>query len=185
MKKNNMSENWEIYCDPQTKDEKIEATRKVAEDFILENLDSIKVSFSSEDGEAEASLSELETAVKLASTPELQAFLKTGCIPFEDGTIVVSVELKEKTLALCEGRHEMPDAVEGAIFGNSVDPLDVDGLEKIASEKLAGVQHLRLYVTGLTVALVAVINVCHEKCIKLTLMHFDRGSGNYYQQMVK
>ena len=91
----------------------------------------------------------------------------------------------KKNLALCEGRHEMPAVIEGAIFGNNLNPLDVEGLEKIASEKLADVQHLTLYVTGLTVALVAVINVCHEKGIGLTLMHFDRVSGSYYQQIIK
>lgn len=91
----------------------------------------------------------------------------------------------KKTLVLCEGRHEMPSVVEGAIFGNSLNPLDVDGLEKTASEKLAGIQHLTLYVTGLTVALVAVINVCRQNDIELALMHFDRSSGGFYRQEVK
>lgn len=92
---------------------------------------------------------------------------------------------KNKALALCEGRHEMPAVVEGAIFDNNINPLDIEGLEKVASEKLAGIQHLTLYVTGLTVALVTVINVCRQNGIELTLMHFDRVSGNYYQQTVK
>ncbi len=91
----------------------------------------------------------------------------------------------KKNFALCEGRHEMPKEVSGAVFTNTINPLDVEGLEKVASEKLADVQQLTLYVTGLTVALVAVINVCHEKGIELTLMHFDKVAGNYYQQLVK
>lgn len=91
----------------------------------------------------------------------------------------------EKIYTLCEGRHKMPEEVEGAIFSNTLDPLDIEGLEKIASDKLAGVQSLTLYVTGLSVALVAVMNVCHQKNIKLVLMHFDRTTSNYYQQEVK
>ena len=91
----------------------------------------------------------------------------------------------KKIYALCEGRHEMPEEIEGAIFSNTIDPLDIDEMEKIASDKLEGVQFLTLYVTGLSVALVAVINICHQKGIELVLMHFDRATGNYYPQEVK
>lgn len=91
----------------------------------------------------------------------------------------------KKIVALCDGRHEMPTEVNGAIFPHNINPLDVEGLEKTASDKLAGCTELTLYVTGLTVALVAVINVCHKAGTKLTLMHFDRATGNYYQQPVR
>lgn len=91
----------------------------------------------------------------------------------------------KKKLTLCEGRHEMPTEVGGAIFPHKINPLDVEGLEKIASDKLADCTELTLYVTGLTVALVAVINVCRQNNIGLTLMHFDRATGNYYQQPVR
>lgn len=91
----------------------------------------------------------------------------------------------KKVVALCEGRHEMPTGVSGAIFPHNINPLDVEGLEKTASNKLSDCTELALYVTGLTVALVAVINVCRQNGIKLTLMHFDRATGNYYQQPVK
>lgn len=91
----------------------------------------------------------------------------------------------KKVYALCEGRHQMPKEVEGAIFSNTLNPLDIEGMEKIASDKLEGAQSLTLYVTGLSVALVAVINICHQKGIELVLMHFDRSTGNYYPQCVK
>lgn len=91
----------------------------------------------------------------------------------------------KKVYALCEGRHQIPEEVESAIFSNTLDPLDIDKMEKIASDKLEGVQSLTLYVTGLSVALVAVINVCHQKEIELVLMHFDRSTGNYYPQYMK
>lgn len=41
-----------------------------------------------------------------------------------------------------------------------------------------------LYVTGLTVALVAVLNACHKLGIVVTLYHYDREEGNYYPQQV-
>ena len=44
---------------------------------------------------------------------------------------------------------------------------------------------LNLYVTGLTVALIAVLNATRELGIKVTLWHFDRESGKYYCQEVK
>lgn len=87
-------------------------------------------------------------------------------------------------LALCEGRHEIPEAKDGAIFGNSINPLDLDGMRATAAARLAGIEVLDLYVTGLTVALVEVINFCHANGVKLTLWHFDRESCGYYPQEV-
>lgn len=89
----------------------------------------------------------------------------------------------KKLMGLCAGRHEIP--VREYIFPNELDPLDIKGMEMQAREKLAGTSELILYVTGLTVALVAVVNVCRELNIKLTLMHYDRTSGDYYPQEVK
>ena len=114
-----------------------------------------------------------------------------------------------KKLGLCQGRHEIPQ-VTGYIFTNEVNPLDVDGLELSAKKTLLElfpeVKHtfihgtniyitdmadvgymevrgcLMLYVTGLTVALVAVINACKELGITLTLMHYDRATEGYYPQ---
>ena len=88
------------------------------------------------------------------------------------------------SMALCEGRHAIPNATNGAIFGNTINPLDVCGLEETAYNKLMGVKALNLYVTGLSVALIAVVNVCHREGIMLTLWHYDRDSGNYYPQSV-
>lgn len=43
---------------------------------------------------------------------------------------------------------------------------------------------LMLYVTGLSVALVAAINACMRVGISLTLMHFNQATGDYYPQGV-
>lgn len=124
-------------------------------------------------------------------------------------------------MALCEGRHDIPDAVDGAIFPAIIpDVTDVRGLEVAAEAAIAraALAHYRageaaymptakyaeavaakgrfpyvdvgpgfdlvLYVTGLSVALVAVINACIRVGIGLTLMHYNRDTGNYYPQDV-
>lgn len=89
-----------------------------------------------------------------------------------------------KILCLCESRHEMPECVEGAIYSNTLNPLDIDGMKKTAKEILQDVDDLTLYVTGLSVALASVITVCMEYDIALKLMHFDRDTNNYYPQIV-
>jgi hypothetical protein len=124
-------------------------------------------------------------------------------IPIKGG-----MKMVQKTMVLCAGRHEMP-ANDGAIFPGEINPLDVAGLEVQARKRLLEMfpewkqgygslpnqicptdilvavrGELRLYVTGLSVALVAVINVCRWMGVDLTLLHFDRESGEYYPQMV-
>jgi hypothetical protein len=89
-----------------------------------------------------------------------------------------------KKMALCAARHSIPAAVDGSIFGQEVNPLDLQGQAAIAADSLAGVTRLDLYVTGLTVALVTVINHCRQSGVELTLYHFDRQSGDYYPQPV-
>ena len=102
--------------------------------------------------------------------------------PYEPAQIWVD----SASMALCQGRHEIPEAVDGAIFGVEVDPLDVEGLQVKVTEALPalGIRHLDLYVTGLTVALIAVLNACRELGIAVTLWHFNRETGKYYSQEV-
>lgn len=90
-------------------------------------------------------------------------------------------------VALCESRHEIPQAVDGAIFGQSVDPTSPLKLEIEARRVIreSGVERLTVYVTGLSVALVAVINACHALDVRLTLMHYDRERGKYFPQIVR
>lgn len=91
----------------------------------------------------------------------------------------------EVYMSLCAGRHEIPQAIDGSIFGTELDPLDLAGMETEAAEQLHGVVTLNLYVTGLTVALIAVLNVCREQKIKVTLYHYNRETDDYYPQEVK
>ena len=90
-------------------------------------------------------------------------------------------------MSLCKGRHEIHEAVDGSIFGTEVDPLDVEGLQAQAMETLFAleIRHLDLYVTGLTVALIAALNACRSLGITVTLWHFNRETGKYYSQDVE
>ena len=91
---------------------------------------------------------------------------------------------KKSCFALCQARYEMPVEVAGSIFNQEVNPLDVQGLEKIALNKVKGLDSLTLYVTGLTVALVATLNACKKAGVKVVLMHYNREDNNYYPQEV-
>lgn len=95
------------------------------------------------------------------------------------------IPVKCVRLALFESRHKIP--VHGSIFPHSVDPADslkIKALcKKSLDEKLVG-KYLVTYVTGLTKALVEVINYCHKNKINLVLMHYNPVTGEYEPQEV-
>ena len=120
--------------------------------------------------------------------------------------------MTELRIGLCAARHEMP--VNTFLFDTEVNPLDVNGLAARAEERLhtlaeeVGVTvtekvcktlntsnddvyrrcydaRLVIYVTGLSVALVAAINAALPLFAEVVLMHYDRESGQYYEQEVR
>lgn len=88
---------------------------------------------------------------------------------------------------LCKGRHEIPEVTE-YVFPQELDPLDIEGMTATAEQFLEDrkARSLTLYVTGLTVACIAVINAarCSRYGVSVTLMHYDRVTGTYYPQKV-
>lgn len=109
---------------------------------------------------------------------------------------------------LCKGRHEIPGVSE-YIFGTTIEnPMDFEAMEKHAIAYLkprvwdaynkstwgfsyAGQEtqfsearvSVKLYVTGLTPALIAVIKALRLLSVHdVYLMHFDRESGTYLEQ---
>jgi len=90
-------------------------------------------------------------------------------------------------IGVCEGRHEMP--VEKYIYGQQVNPLDVIGLETQAEKRLLELKgdcnQLHLYVTGLTVAVIATIKMAIKMFDNVVLLHYNRDSNSYYQQIFK
>lgn len=97
--------------------------------------------------------------------------------------------MKTLNIALCEGRHSIPQATDGAIFPSVIqDVTDTKALEQKAEQILNpffnGQGTVNLYVTGLTVALVAVINVSIRHGVNLTLWHYNTNTGDYFPQPV-
>lgn len=88
-------------------------------------------------------------------------------------------------VALCESRHEIPEATDGAIYPAEIaNPMDFGVLREIARDSLTpafvdGVKTVNVYVTGLTPALLSVINYCRECNVKCVTYHYDRSSGKY------
>ena len=96
--------------------------------------------------------------------------------------------MKTLNIALCAGRHEIPQATDGAIYSAINDVTDIGTLDEIAALALVpyykGNGEVNVYVTGLTVALVSVINVACSHGVNLTLWHYNAANGNYYPQEV-
>ena len=113
------------------------------------------------------------------------------CPSYQDiSTETATVTFGCAKVALCESRHEMPNEVEGSIFPNTIDPVNIGSMRVQCARSLSrfvlqnGYKYLVVYVTGLTVALVEVINWCIRNKVNLTLMHYDRSTGKYYRQDV-
>ena len=97
----------------------------------------------------------------------------------------------EISVALCESRHEIPQAVNGSIFPQDIpDPMDFTALAKMCEEYLGivlkmGVKTCNIYVTGLTPALITAINCCRDHGVKCVTHHFDRATGEYIPLPIK
>ena len=104
-----------------------------------------------------------------------------------EGIVVTEIKTMTANMSLCNGRHSIPDAIDGSVFEHEItDPTAVDYIEAEAFSRLSEmhIDCLNLYVTGLTVALIATINACKRLSIKVILWHFDRDTGKYYEQNV-
>ena len=109
-------------------------------------------------------------------------------------------------LAVCEGRHTIKPAIDGSIFGKSIPDDVLTNPKRFESHAFNALWNecfrrhwliptddgdiiqrglnLNLYATGLTVAVIAILNVCRCEGIAVTLWHSDRISGEYYPQKV-
>lgn len=92
-------------------------------------------------------------------------------------------------IGLCEGRHEIKqnngEALDGFIFSQVENPMDFLNHFAVASAFFAKIKECTLYVTGLTTLLTATLLAAEKAGVEsLTLMHYDRDSGNYLPQDV-
>lgn len=94
----------------------------------------------------------------------------------------IPVEVVE--FGLVKGRHDIP--VDTFIFNSIEDVLDFGMLEHMAGESIPkDADVLVIYVTGLTSATIAAINVAKMYGYKsIILKHYDNVSGNYLSQWV-
>ena len=92
--------------------------------------------------------------------------------------------MEKKILSLFQGRHPMPDEVTGAVLKFVKDPTDLKDITEQVHYSLKDCNELILYTTGLSVALVAVINYCEFNRIPLTVMHHDKVSNTYFPQEI-
>ena len=87
-------------------------------------------------------------------------------------------------LTLCASRHYgLPETV---IFEQIPEDkiMDFSWQEQVADTVLrtyAG-KHIKLYITGMTQALVSVLNITEEHHISITCMHYDYASESYFPQ---
>lgn len=93
--------------------------------------------------------------------------------------------MKTLKLGLCAGRHTI-DNIQGYIFEEIKDVTNTRALFNEAYANLKELEDgkLELYVTGLTVALIEVLNACKFLNIKVELYHFNRETNSYFKQNV-
>lgn len=102
-------------------------------------------------------------------------------------------------MAVCAGRHNIPQAYDGAIFVKELTSEQLknpEQLEQIAYIAICNTTmakwkninlstiSLNLYVPGLTVAVIAAIKAAKSNNIDITLWHFDRDNNDYYSQKI-
>lgn len=101
-----------------------------------------------------------------------------------DATFVASrKELVPMTLGAIKGRHPLP--VDDYVFDEDIkDIKNLDFISDTVHDKLKYCSALTLYVTGLTVVTTEICSYCSYNNIPLTLLHFDRETGEYFPQVV-
>lgn len=93
------------------------------------------------------------------------------------------------TCGLIRGRHRLPDSVSIYVFNSDVPQdhiCDAAYMDDICSAFIARHKpgRVRVYVTGFTPALLALIRVCVQHGIALTAFNYDRESRSFWEQEV-
>lgn len=96
------------------------------------------------------------------------------------------MKTNERKFVLCPARHSHPqiDGLPSIFPAEIADVTDVGDLAEVARNAVRGCDLVHLYVTGLTVATVAVIRACYTLAVPLTIYHYDRDTGAYFPQIV-
>jgi len=109
------------------------------------------------------------------------------------------MKLEKLETGLIRGRHDMP--VSSYIFDKVEDMFDYAEIRKHIEDFInaevgvkyaedgivytsRGLKHLVVYITGLTAVACELVDVCNAMGVPLTLMHYDRDTGNYRPQVL-
>ena len=97
--------------------------------------------------------------------------------------------MKTINLGLVKGRHEIAEVTDYIFKGTIENPSDFGSMWRAADNYIGdmdmSIKEINLYVTGLTAALIEVLNVSKEYGIKVNLFHFNPVDQKYYKQDVK
>lgn len=95
-------------------------------------------------------------------------------------------------VSTCEGRHEIPKAVDGGIFPMQIEnPTDGDDMAAHVKRKFRELfkdcdmdkfARVNLYVTGYTPATLAIVMFCVRNRVPLTCWHYDAVKAEYWPQ---
>lgn len=110
-----------------------------------------------------------------------------GLVPVEVQRKIYWARVFELKFGLVQGRHELP--VEAYIFDKIDDPTNLNKMTSVAMDWVSTLpkgEMVEIYVTGLTVALVEVLNALKLSDYRGTvyLMHYDSKKGDYFPQVV-
>lgn len=99
------------------------------------------------------------------------------------------IEINAPVWQLCDSRHENPIANMGGIFPKCLaNPLDMRGMESDILDKLKGKygfgDMLFCVVTGMSSALISLVNACAALDVRLFLLHYDIVHDCYKMQLV-
>ena len=93
------NEMWEIYGSSENTESRYADVLEDVQNWIFSNLDSLSVKFIAEDDVRLATISDLERAVNMAGTDDLERFMKSRkkCLNYEDGFLHVVVKRRKNT----------------------------------------------------------------------------------------
>lgn len=99
------------------------------------------------------------------------------------------IEINAPVWQLCDSRHENPIANMGGIFPKCLaNPLDMRGMKSDILDKIRGKygfgDTLFCVVTGMSSALISLVNACAALDVRLRLLHYDIVHDCYKMQLV-
>lgn len=99
------------------------------------------------------------------------------------------IEINAPVWQLCDSRHENPIANMGGIFPKCLaNPLDMRGMKSDILDKIKGKygfgDTLFCVVTGMSSALISLVNACAALDVRLRLLHYDVVHDCYKMQLV-